>query len=338
MNKAGSKIENSAALNGNISISGNNAIAAAKKAAHRVFGKNEGQTAISGNYASQKIKISKDGADVTISESDNDASKEDGTIIASNDLATLFTAQNGWTLSETTLPTLTNCGTVEQTTKNQSDYFTPAEDLLTLLARTDVEAITLKAGATYDFTSAPLMLTKKVTLNSDPNNKAVIKGNICIETDEEVTLDNLKIVTESTGTNYWLKNAVSVIGKNATITNCNFEGSIEKGKDYVVNGVVLFPTNAAPAFKVAKNNFTMFKGETSDEKWSATAVLLADGYKLTKKDGSEVTLATVASYDEVAIADANTYTDCFADYIHANYTSNSNKSHRFLSGNRGAMK
>ncbi len=321
INKAGSKIENCAALNGTISISGNNAITTTNKVAHRVLGKNEGQTTISGNYASQKIKISKDGTDVTITESDNDASKEDGAIIASNDLATLFTAQNGWTLSETTLPTLTNCGTATQTTKDLLDLFDHKDVLLTLLTRTDVEAITLKAGATYDFTSAPLMLTKKVTLNSDPNNKAVIKGNICIETDEEVTLDNLKIVTESTGTNYWLKNAVSVIGKNATITNCNFEGSIEKGKDYVVNGVVLFPTDAAPAFKVAKNNFAMFKGETSDEKWSATAVLLADGYTLKKKDGSEVTLATVASYDEVAIADANTYTDCFADYIHANYTS-----------------
>lgn len=337
INKAGSKIENCAALNGTISISGNNAITTTNKVAHRVLGKNEGQTTISGNYASQKIKISKDGTDVTITESDNDASKEGGAIIASNDLATLFTAQNGWTLSETTLPTLTNCGTATQTTKDLLDLFDHKDVLLTLLTRTDVEAITLKAGATYDFTSAPLMLTKKVTLNSDPNNKAVIKGNICIETDEEVTLDNLKIVTESTGTNYWLKNAVSVIGKNATITNCNFEGSIEKGKDYVVNGVVLFPTDADAKYTVTGNTFTKFNAKLDDKGTASAAILMADGYTLTKKEGGTVTLPAVTTYKEESISDANTYTDCYADYIHANYTDNENYLYSRISSPESAL-
>lgn len=313
INKAGSKIENCAALNGTISVSGNNSFS--KKAVHRIFGKNEGQTTLSGNYAYVGIELSIDSQSTIVTAEGID--KEDGTILVSFDLPTLFDSNKGWTLSETTLPTLTDCGTAVQTGKPQSDYFIPASELKTLLSRESVTAISLKDGVTYDFSDESLNINKAVTITSNVYNKAIIKGNICIEA-EDVALNNLKIETVSTGTKYWQKNAVSVIGKKVTITTCDFVGSIQAGhaEEWVVNGIVLFPTATAPEYKLTGNTFTMFKGTTSDKKWTATAIIMADGYTLDKKENGQVVLPAVSNFNETAIASANTYTDCFADYIH----------------------
>lgn len=313
INKAGSKIENCAALNGTISVSGNKSFS--KKAVHRIFGKNEGQTTLSGNYAYVGIELSIDSQSTIVTAEGID--KEDGTILVSFDLPTLFDSNKGWTLSETTLPTLTDCGTAVQTGKPQSDYFIPASELKTLLSRESVTAISLKDGVTYDFSDESLNINKAVTITSNVYNKAIIKGNICIEADD-VALNNLKIETVSTGTKYWQKNAVSVIGKKVTITTCDFVGSIQAGhaEEWVVNGIVLFPTATAPEYKLTGNTFTMFKGTTSDKKWTATAIIMADGYTLDKKENGQVVLPVVSNFNETAIASANTYTDCFADYIH----------------------
>lgn len=309
----GTQIKNCAAFNGTVSTAATS-LQAGKKAAQRILGKNDGSTTLTTNYASSKISIKKDNADV--SATDN-ASGVDGAAMVSSDLATLFTSENGWTSSETALPTLTDCGTAVQTGKPQSDYFIPASELKTLLSRESVTAISLKDGVTYDFSDESLNINKAVTITSNVYNKAIIKGNICIEADD-VVLNNLKIETVSTGTKYWQKNAVSVIGKKVTITTCDFVGSIqaEHAGEWVVNGIVLFPTAAAPEYKLTGNTFTMFKGTTSDKKWTATAIIMADGYTLDKKENGQVLLPAVSNFNETAIASANTYTDCFADYIH----------------------
>lgn len=170
---------------------------------------------------------------------------------------------------------------------------------------------------TYKLES-PLQITKAIKLTSvNANQKATLKGNITIEADG-VILNNLNIETESTGTKYWQKNAISVISQKVTITNCDFKGSVQAGhgNEWVVNGIVLFPTSASPTYTVSGNTFTMFKGTTSDKKWTATAIIMADGYTLDKKENGQVVLPVVSNFNETAIANANTYTDCFADYIH----------------------
>jgi len=305
----GTQIKNCAAFNGTVSTAATS-LQAGKKAAQRILGKNDGSTTLTTNYASSKISIKKDNADV--SATDN-ASGVDGAAMVSSDLATLFTSENGWTSSETALPTLTDCGTAVQTGKPQSDYFIPASELKTLLSRESVTAISLKDGVTYDFSDESLNINKAVTITSNVYNKAIIKGNICIEADD-VVLNNLKIETVSTGTKYWQKNAVSVIGKKVTITTCDFVGSIqaEHAGEWVVNGIVLFPTAAAPEYKLTGNTFTMFKGTTSDKKWTATAIIMADGYTLDKKENGQVLLPAVSNFNETAIASANTYTDCLS--------------------------
>ncbi|WP_075556546.1 Ig-like domain-containing protein [Parabacteroides timonensis] len=170
---------------------------------------------------------------------------------------------------------------------------------------------------TYKLES-PLQITKAIKLTSvNASQKATLEGNITIETDG-VILNNLNIETESTGTKYWQKNAVSIIAQKATITNCDFKGSVQAGhgNEWIVNGIVLFPTNANLTYTVTGNTFTMFKGETADKKWTATAIIMADGYTLDKKENGQVVLPVVSNFNETAIANANTYTDCFADYIH----------------------
>ena len=170
---------------------------------------------------------------------------------------------------------------------------------------------------TYELES-PLQIAKAIKLTSvNASQKATLKGNITIEADG-VILNNLNIETESTGTKYWQKNAISVIAQKATITNCSLEGSVQAGhtEEWVVNGIVLFPTNANPTYTVTGNTFTMFKGETTDKKWTATAIIMADGYTLDKKEDGQVVLPAVSNFNETAIANANTYTNCFADYIH----------------------
>lgn len=309
----GTQIKNCAAFNGTVSTAATS-LQTGKKAAQRILGKNDGSTTLTTNYASSKNSIKKDNVDV--SAADN-ASGVDGAVMVSSDLATLFTFENGWTYSETALPTLTDCGTAAQNGKPQSDYFTPTSELKTLLSRESVTTISLKDGVTYDFSDESLNINKAVTITSNVYNKAIIKGNICIEADD-VVLNNLKIETVSSGTKYWQKNAISVIGKKVTITTCDFEGSIQAGHtgEWVVNGIVLFPTVAAPDYKVTGNTFTMFKGATSDKKWTATAIIMADGYTLDKKENGQAVLPAVSNFNETAIANANTYTDCFADYIH----------------------
>ncbi|MCD7851938.1 MAG: hypothetical protein LUH63_20755 [Parabacteroides sp.] len=176
--------------------------------------------------------------------------------------------------------------------------------------------------------TAPLAISKAINLQSADTTaakRATIKGNITIEGDG-VTLNGLKINTESTGTNYWLKNAVSVIGKSATVTNCDFTGSVqsEHGKEYVVNGIVLFPTATDAKYTVTGNTFTKFNAKLDDKGTASAAILMADGYTLTKKEGGTVALSAVTTYKEESISDANIYTDCYADYIHANYTDSEN--------------
>ena len=198
-----------------------------------------------------------------------------------------------------------------------SPMATDAESLKEQIEKATPNATINLLPVTYKLES-PLQITKAIKLTSvNANQKATLKGNITIEADG-VILNNLNIETESTGTKYWQKNAISVISQKVTITNCDFKGSVQAGhgNEWVVNGIVLFPTSASPTYTVSGNTFTMFKGTTSDKKWTATAIIMADGYTLDKKENGQVVLPVVSNFNETAIANANTYTDCFADYIH----------------------
>ncbi|MEG1543849.1 MAG: right-handed parallel beta-helix repeat-containing protein, partial [Tannerellaceae bacterium] len=141
----GSGISNCAALNASITISGNAAIQETAKSACRILGQNDGQSSLSGNLAYIGTTVTKWGV---IMPPASTATSTDGATLKQSDLATLFTSSNGWTSTETNLPTLTKNGT--QTNIPLSGYsFNTAKnggELEALLADALIGEIKLIAG------------------------------------------------------------------------------------------------------------------------------------------------------------------------------------------------
>lgn len=211
--------------------------------------------------------------------------------------------------------TLTNNGTL--------NVVAPDVESLKAAIKVSANKISLVSGTTYELTE-PLIIDKSVALTTDGEAKATIKGNLVVEA-ENVAINNLAFECNSNGTNYWMKNAITLFGNSITVNGCTFEGSAADNQ-YVANGIVIFPTAAANAsYAITGNTFTNFNQEvgSGSDYWTSTALLLCDNTSITKKGASEATsIPALTSWNETSLADAsNTFTNCFADYIHQTGTS-----------------
>ena len=211
--------------------------------------------------------------------------------------------------------TLTNNGTL--------NVVAPDVESLKAAIQANANKICLVSGTTYKLTE-PLIIDKSVVLTTDGEAKATIKGNLVVEA-ENVAINNLAFECNSNGTNYWMKNAITLFGNSITVNGCTFEGSAADNQ-YVANGIVIFPTAADNAsYAITGNTFTNFNQEvgSGSDYWTSTALLLCDNTSITKKGASEATsIPALTSWNETSLADAsNTFTNCFADYIHQTGTS-----------------
>ncbi|WP_304247692.1 Ig-like domain-containing protein [Parabacteroides gordonii] len=211
--------------------------------------------------------------------------------------------------------TLTNNGTL--------NVVAPDVESLKAAIKVSANKISLVSGTTYELTE-PLIIDKSVALTTDGEAKATIKGNLVVEA-ENVAINNLAFECNSNGTNYWMKNAITLFGNSITVNGCTFEGSAADNQ-YVANGIVIFPTAADNAsYAITGNTFTNFNQEvgSGSNYWTSTALLLCDNTSITKKGASEATsIPALTSWNETSLADAsNTFTNCFADYIHQTGTS-----------------
>lgn len=211
--------------------------------------------------------------------------------------------------------TLTNNGTL--------NVVAPDVESLKAAIQANANKISLVSGTTYELTE-PLIIGKSVALTTDGEAKATIKGNLVVEA-ENVSINNLAFECNSTGTNYWKKNAITLFGNAITVDGCTFKGSATDNQ-YVANGIVIFPTAADNAsYAITGNTFTNFNQEvgSGEDYWTSTALLLCDNTSITKKGASEATsIPALTSWNETSLADAsNTFTNCFADYIHQTGTS-----------------
>lgn len=211
--------------------------------------------------------------------------------------------------------TLTNNGTL--------NVVAPDVESLKAAIQANANKICLVSGTTYKLTE-PLIIDKSVVLTTDGEAKATIKGNLVVEA-ENVAINNLAFECNSNGTNYWMKNAITLFGNSITVNGCTFEGSAADNQ-YVANGIVIFPTAADNAsYAITGNTFTNFNQEvgSGSNYWTSTALLLCDNTSITKKGASEATsIPALTSWNETSLADAsNTFTNCFADYIHQTGTS-----------------
>lgn len=211
--------------------------------------------------------------------------------------------------------TLTNNGTL--------NVVAPDVESLKAAIKVSANKISLVSGTTYELTE-PLIIDKSVALTTDGEAKATIKGNLVVEA-ENVAINNLAFECNSNGTNYWMKNAITLFGNSITVNGCTFEGSAADNQ-YVANGIVIFPTAADNAsYAITGNTFTNFNQEvgSGSDYWTSTALLLCDNTSITKKGASEATsIPALTSWNETSLADAsNTFTNCFADYIHQTGTS-----------------
>lgn len=222
---------------------------------------------------------------------------------------------NGFEITEDV--TLSNKGAL--TVKGIYTVATAAQ-LEEAIKQTTIDAIEL-SGSEYTLTD-PLKIKSPITLSSIEGapTKATIKGNLIVEA-ENVSIKNLAFNCESTGTNYWLKNAITLFGNAITVKDCTFTGSTSNATKYVANGIVIFPMAAENAsYDITGNTFTNFNQEvgSGEDYWASTALLLCDNTSITKKEASQATaIPALTSWDESSLANANnTYTSCFADYIH----------------------
>lgn len=209
------------------------------------------------------------------------------------------------------------------TNKGTLNMVAPDVASLTTGIKADAHEIHLVSGTTYTLTD-PLVINKPIILTSDGAAKATIKGNLVVEA-ENVSINNLAFECNSTGTNYWKKNAITLFGNTITVDGCTFKGSAADNQ-YVANGIVIFPTAADNAsYAITGNTFTNFNQEvgSGSDYWTSTALLLCDNTSITKKGASEATsIPALTSWNETSLADAsNTFTNCFADYIHQTGTS-----------------
>lgn len=218
--------------------------------------------------------------------------------------------------------TLGNGLTIENgvTFDNKGTLNMVAPDVESLITgiKAGAHKIHLVSGTTYTLTD-PLVINKPIILTSDGAAKATIKGNLVVEA-ENVSINNLAFECNSTGTNYWKKNAITLFGNTITVDGCTFKGSAADNQ-YVANGIVIFPTAADNAsYAITGNTFTNFNQEvgSGSDYWTSTALLLCDNTSITKKDAGEATvIPALTSWNESSLAGANnTFTDCFADYIH----------------------
>lgn len=219
---------------------------------------------------------------------------------------------------------LNNGLTIEDgvTLDNQGTLNVVAPDVASLTAAIKANAtkISLVSGTTYTLTD-PLVIDKPLELTSNGGTKATIKGNLIVDA-EGVSINNLAFNCESTGTNYWLKNAITLFGNTITVKGCTFTGSVDASNaaKYVANGIVIFPMAAENAsYDITGNTFTNFNQEVTDNAgyWASTALLLCDNTSITKKDGTTAAIPALTSWNESSLANANnTFTSCFADYIH----------------------
>lgn len=162
--------------------------------------------------------------------------------------------------------------------------------------------------------AATVTIEKAITLCSVDEAKAIFNGHLIVKTND-VNIKDLKFTAQSVGFESWEKTAIVLHGSSARIENCEFEGSVSDNK-YVANGINLIPTAAKTNFVITGNTFKSFNQKTADN-WTATAVILQDKFTLTKLNGTvSITIPEVTGFDETAIVKNNTFTSCFADYIH----------------------
>ena len=151
----------------------------------------------------------------------------------------------------------------------------------------------------------------------DADNKAVFNNCNLLVKAEDVTLANLKLNQNSYGFKVWEKSAIVAIADKITIDNCDFKGGVS-ANTYVANGLMLYPQNTSVTYNVKNNTFTNYNF-TATDKSTSTAIILRDNKQLTLPDGTTKTTDATVAYDaaaEKAIAEANTYTDCFYSYLH----------------------
>ena len=151
----------------------------------------------------------------------------------------------------------------------------------------------------------------------DADNKAVFNNCNLLVKAEDVTLANLKLNQNSYGFKVWEKSAIVAVADKITIENCDFTGGVSTNT-YVANGLMLYPQNTSVTYTIKNNTFTNYNF-TATDKSTSTAIILRDNKQLTLPDGSSKTADATVTYDaaaEKAIAEANTYTDCFYSYLH----------------------
>lgn len=221
---------------------------------------------------------------------------------------------NRWTLNDgleiAEDVTLINNGTLNMSAPDVAS--------LTTGVKVGAREIHLTEGKTYELTE-PLAISKSMILLCEHSPKATIKGKLVVEA-ENVSIENLAFDCKSTGTNYWLKNAITLFGNSITVKDCSFTGSTDNNQ-HLSNGIVIFPKTAGEAsYTITGNTFEKFNQivSTGNEYSNSTALILFDNTSITKKGESTATsIPALTSWNESSLANAsNTFNNCFANYIH----------------------
>ena len=165
-------------------------------------------------------------------------------------------------------------------------------------------------------------------------NKGVSLTGRLVVAAEGITVEGLKLVNAPVdGTGYWTKNGITVFADAVSIKNNIIAQGSRQSENIVANGIVVFPQTGKVNYNISGNTVTANYTTLADGKvqWGSTGVLIAESTTISKKDGdplwsgdnaeyASTVPAISGSFNAQAIAEDNTYLDCFTDFLYEGTT------------------
>ncbi len=208
--------------------------------------------------------------------------------------------------------------TVEAKDISQGDFNT----LVEAIANNAVELPYIDDGkftltSNIDLGENTYLLITQNNLVIDGQGKYTLKGRLAIVANG-VTVQNLKIdnVVKINNGSFW-KNAITVVGKSATIVNnqinCSADESFAGSSKQIANGIVVFPTDQEVSFMINGNTIDDANVVSSDGTLSAGILIAENCNYPTGSNTQGYSKAIKSGFDASSLAD-NNFNCCYTDY------------------------
>ena len=174
-----------------------------------------------------------------------------------------------------------------------------------------------------DLGDHPYLLIDQDGLEIDGQGQYTLKGRLAI-TAENVTVQNLKIenIVKNNNGSFW-KNAITVVGSNATITGneitCGADKSASQGANQIANGIVVFPTVTDASYTISKNTIKDADVVANDGTLSSGILVAENCTYPSGQNEFSGSSKEITDFNATALAD-NTFENCYMDYCYDDWS------------------